>query len=267
MSQFPPPPPYGQSSLYGAAPFWAPPPDPIGNLIAPARRAAVLQWILGVLMLLLGGCFGIAGVVLPNMRNQPELESTLSKVESQIGISAATTWAFGLAVAAMSRKVGIAVAVVAVAYIVLAFFTRRGGLGAVITSIVLTSLVLLYMLGNALVSLFTPGGIPGACMSFCVTAVHVLLLVWLIQAARSASRVRAVMMMQGSHSPLPQQGQPPMQYAQPGAAWLGPAYGQQSVYGYATQPQQPFPQQAPPAPNSPPAGPETPTAPPPSSNE
>jgi hypothetical protein len=246
MSQLQPPtPPYPSDVQPGAYPPYYAAQHAYPSLIqalAPARRSAVLQWVLGGLFFLFGGCLGGFGAAVPKMRKQPELEPIFRQLEAQ-----------SISPSAYLIAAGVVIGAVALGYIVLGFFTRRGGLGAIVTSIVLTSLVALYLGLSSVAALFMQGGPAGACMVAPVLALHVLLLVWLIQAARASAIVRA-MRFAPSVGYWPQQapvyGYDPYAYGVP-----APRGG----YGYATsQPNEPPGAPAPPddAPPQPPASDE-----------
>ena len=162
----PPPAGYGMSYGYGV-------PE---DLLAPARRAGLLMIILGALTIVVGLCMGLCSVMLPQMLDQmqPDQRDMFDQMQQRIPFSLST---FLLIMAIMMLAVGII-------YIILGLFTRRGGMGIVITSIVLTTLVTLFLLISTVGSLFQPNGAAGACMSIVVLGLFILLLVWLIQAAR-----------------------------------------------------------------------------------
>ena len=195
-----------------------------GDPMAPARHSSTLMIILGILVLLLGACMGIVGAMLPTVMDKmpPEQTKLLQDIEASTHLSARALF-IGLAVF---------LAVLAIMYIVVGIFVRRGGLGWVITGIVLTVLTVLYLLLNVAGSIFQgPAGMGGACFSLLLVGLFGWLLVLLIQATRSASKMR---MMQAQYQAQYMQYQQMMQqYGQAG-------YG----YGYP-------PPQAPPA--SPPA--------------
>lgn len=230
MTQQPSPysqPPIGYQGAY---------PPIVGDPMAPARHSSILMIILGVLLLLLGACMGIVGAMLPTVIDKmpPEQTKLLSELESTTHVSAGMLF-MGLA---------IFLAVIAILYIVVGIFVRRGGLGWVITGIVLTVLTVLYLLLNAVGSLFQgPAGMGGACFSLLLIGLFGWLLILLIQATRSASKMR---MVQAQYQAQYMQYQQMMQqYGQAG-------YG----YGYPAPPAPQAPASPPPAqdPNQHPPG-------------
>ena len=234
MSYFPQPGPYGPPQP--PTPMdWGGYPAGATDLLGPARRAAVLMWVLGVVLLLLGGCLGALGAGMPTLRQQPQFEQALRQLETQ---------APGDLLGMLFVIMGVVTSVVAVAYIVLGFFTRRGGLGAIITSLVLSGLVAAYLVLNTVVSLASgAGGLGGACIGVIGLALHGVLITWLIQAVRASARVRALQAQYAAQPwPAPQS---PQAYGYPPPS----QHGQPSGFGYPTQ-APPAPPQAP----SPPPG-------------
>jgi len=118
--------------------------------------------------------------------------------------------------------------------IVLGVFVRKGSMGAIITSIVLASLMALLLVINAITGLVQLAGVQsssalaGLITVLVFLGLFIVLLTWLAQAARGVSAMRAAQMQYQAQY---------LQYMQ-----------QQQAYGYAQQPpqQQPVPQQPPP---------------------
>lgn len=221
------PPPGGFGAMYRPM-GWAPQPDPRG----PASRAGILMIILGALGLLLGGCMGVLAAFVPAMRASPEAAQALAQMEEQTNIDAFTVFLAG----------AIVTGVASVAQIVVGVIVRRGTLGPVIAGIVLTALLLLFMGVQTVGALLTPGGLVGGCVTGVATVLYIVLLVWLIQAARNTGTVAA--MQAGYPNPLM------YGYAAP------QPYGQQSGYGYGYgYGQPPAAPDAPPPPTNPPASP------------
>jgi hypothetical protein len=220
--QQPPYPPYPDHFQY-----YQPTEDPL----APARRASMLMYVIGVLMLLGGFCFIGIGAALPSMLQQhPELEQQLSAMgKFPIGVIRTGIIALG----AISL-------LLAIALVVLARFVGGGSFGATITAIVLSALVVIYFLVSTVVGIAVggPQNVGGVCVMLVPTVLFSLLLVWLIQAARNTSRV-AQMRQQHAH-----------QYWQ--------YYQQQQAYGQGPYtpppPPPPQPQPIPPSSQNPPPG-------------
>src|SRR3982751_1617507 len=127
------------------SPYSAPPQYPVGygaplpppNLLGPARRAAILMWITGGLLLLSGMCCGIVGGV-PLDRWPPESRSELQPFEAQLAQAGMSFSTVMWTAAALVGGIGILL-------VVLAFFVRRGGLGAVIFALIIAALLTLVL--------------------------------------------------------------------------------------------------------------------------
>lgn len=181
MTQYPSPyspppyPPQGYVTAYGYGPS--------EDLFAPARRAGILMIVLGALTIVIGLCMGLGGAMLPQMMDQmpADQRQMFDQMQQQLPPSITLSGIFLVFACVM--------VVVGLLYIVLGLFTRRGGLGIVITSIVLTTLVSLVLLVSTIGSLTHPGQAMGACTTVIALALFVLLLAWLVQAARATSRI------------------------------------------------------------------------------
>jgi len=210
MSQFP-------------SPYQTPTPQPYYGYAAPvdlqipARRASTMMFVIGALLLLVGVCAGTVGGLLPQLLAQDptladKLPADLSPEQAQREF--------------VTRGLGLGL--VSMLLIIPAFFVRRGGLGAVITALVVTSLLLLLMGLEMLASLFLQGDPAQKFGSVCVTLIPLTLLffqmAWLIQAARNARLLK-------------------QQHAQYAAQW---EQYQQQLHAYQVQQQQQ--QQNPPTP-------------------
>jgi hypothetical protein len=221
VSQFPPP--------------YSPPPDPNvysyyqpgPDLLAPARRASMLMFVMGALLGLGAVCCIGGGYMLPRfMTEQPEL---FSKMQLPPG---ATT-------ERLQREAiisGIMSFVFCVAMVVLGIFVRRGGTGSAVIASVTTCILILILLLNVFSGLLQARGGPpelfaGVCMLLLPLAALGLLLVWLIQAARAAPRIRLMQQQYASQM---------WQYQQQATA--SASYGGQTQF----QPPQPAPQSPPP---------------------
>jgi len=208
-------------------PAYPAPQDPL----APARRASILMYILGGLVLLGGGCCIGVGILLPSLiEQQPELGAAISNVPG------ATEQLVQVAFVVF----GILTLFLGVAQIILARFVSRGGKGAVITSIIVSILMGLFLLFGVVQNAFNSAQKPaergmGVCMMCVPLAMLALLIVWLFQAFAAAGRVANIQ----------------QQYAQ--QYWQ--YYQRQQQYGGG--PYQP-PGQFPPQMQSPPPPPPTP---------
>jgi hypothetical protein len=229
---------------------------PTGDGGAAARRASVLMIVLGLLMLLLGGCFGVLGKVLPSLDVPAESRAQFDQLQSQLPP--------GVTLTQMMYFAALLAAFVAIVYIVLGFLVRGGGRASIITSIVITSLVLLYLVLSAIGGILTNPS--SAVFSIPMLGAFVLLMTWLVQAVKAGpvvSPAEAAMRQyqaqmwyyqQSQQQPYPPQQQP---YPQPGAYppqgayppppaaggyYAPPPPQQPQGYGYGQQPA-PTPQQ------------------------
>jgi len=196
-------------------------------LLAPARYASIFTLCVGGLILMGGVCFGLLGWLATDQIMEQMLQSA--------GDAAITT--------GMMRAGLIAFAVVAVllslALLALAIFVWRGSVAAIITTIVIVSLVLLFAIFNSISSLLAASGAGGAqlvgagCFALLVPTTLIALIVMLTSALKAARR---------ASNPLWQQQALYWQYQQPQYS----VYGQPG-YGYGPPP-------IPPPPPPPPQG-------------
>jgi hypothetical protein len=189
--QFPPPypqPPYFQPPGYDFSQY-VPQYGQGGypDLLAPARRASVLQGVLGGLTLACGVCVGAVFWT-----------ADLNEAIARTGISVERMTGGG-SVEDLRRAytvLGVGCVALGVALLVLALFVRRANAAATITSVVLCVLILMFLgvniigavllaAGNAAVAVFTIAmlALPIGLFGLNVT--------WLIAAARNASQVAA----------------------------------------------------------------------------
>jgi len=252
MSQYPPP--YSpMQQPYGGYP--APPPPSPQELLAPARRAGVLMIVVGVLFVLFGLCMGVFSWMIrqPGFTSSPEFaqaQEHFRQAEIQSGMSVET----------MLLVSGIVPLALGALFGGLGFFVRGGGFGAIITGIVASAGLLLLLglgtLGTLVASAANPSNLAGVCVYLVPFGLVLLLLVWLIQAARAASRVAAARQQhqaqawqyQQYQQAYLQQGQapsqPPASSAPPQPSWMG--------YHYP-RPQPPAPGPTTPPPADPPS--------------
>jgi hypothetical protein len=228
MSQYPPSPysypmPYQTPAGYSY--------DPFGQHLGPARRAGILMIILGALVAVYAACNAIAMFAVPAdqlMRNNP----MMTKEAAQISPDVLKTT--GVIVSVLILLVGLA-------KIILGVFVRRNSGGAIVGGLILTALVTvvvgLFAVTFAFAGLAAPPAFVVSCLLFIPLALLVLELVWLVQAMRAGTQIRA--MQAQYHAQFHQYQQQQQAYAQ--------------QYGYG-QPMQPQPQaQQPPASEPPPS--------------
>lgn len=225
MTQYPQPlgqPPY-------PAPNY-PPPWPGSDPTGPAKRAAILMIVLGVLGLLLAGCFGVIAGFLPTLLQNPDFAKGWNEATAEQQLEM-PVMVVAIVIAA------IMVGVWSMAQIVVGAFVRRGTSVPIVFGIVLTALSLLGAAGNTVATLPT-GNVGAIGCQFIGLALLILQLVWLIQAIRNASQVSAMQQMYGWQQQMAMGGMYPSGYGQQPQQY---GYG----YGYGQMPQQ---QQMPPQP-------------------
>ncbi len=201
------------------------------DLLAPARRASLMMFILGGLALLSSFCCAGAGAMVPQLMQQPDFAQRMQNVPGATPTLLRAVFIF----------MGVLSLAAAIAMVILGVFVRRGGKGSIVTSIVLCVLTMFLMLVY-LVGAVLQGGqevIGGVCMAIVPIVLLVVLIVMLVAALQAADKVAA-------HRYSVQYWQHAQQQA----------YAQQAGYGYLPPP----PQEQPPLP--PPTSPPNPPEPP-----
>jgi hypothetical protein len=178
MSQYPspytPPPNVGYDFNYY---------QPQQDLLAPAKRAGIMMFVMGALLALGGLCCGAVATVGPIdevMAQNPVLNSTPGVTAEMLKL--------GMIV------LGVLTLLFGMVMLLLGYFIRSGGMVPIIISIVLVALAALFNLFN-LVSTGVqlrgagPQLIGGLCVNVVPFALLLALLVMLVQAARAAPRV------------------------------------------------------------------------------
>lgn len=187
MSQYPSP--YSTPYPYAAGYSY----DPTGQILAPARRAGILMLVFGGLGLVCGLCLGLVAAMVP-----------MDELIAKSGLQLPSTAGLGMSAEQLLRGLYIVVAVLSVIaslmFLVLGVFVMRGSGGAIITSLVLCILVILALglnlLGSGFQLMMSPGPaeLLGAAFILIPMSLQVLLLVWLIQAMRAATQLKALQM-------------------------------------------------------------------------
>jgi hypothetical protein len=226
---------------------------PVQDYLAPARRASVLMWVVGGLIVAAAVCCVGMGFILPRAQLPPETQAQFNQFQSESGFS----------ITSMFIVVGVMFLLAGVLTIVFGFVARGGTLGRVIAALIFNVLVVLLALLLLVMGLIAaasgksggPGG-PGVelivnlCMWSVPLALYGVALLWLIQAVKNSSAVAAMAAQQ--------QAQYQAQYWQYQQA--AQAYG----YGAGGAGTPPAPPQAPASPVPPPAAaPPSPQPPPP----
>jgi hypothetical protein len=245
VSQYPPPsystPPYAPAS-YGSYAGYSPPVP--ADLLAPAKRAAILQGILGVLVSLCGVFIGAA----PWFIN-------MSEIAANAGVEIGPVpqgWTVQEVLRLGYTIVGSCGFGIGAVLLILCFFVRNGGAGPAITSIVLEGLIALLLCVNLISSVVKLGSQPAlaglsAVLILIPLALIAVNVVWLIGAARNAGQISYTKAQYQSQYYMYQQQH--QVYAQPGGVPYPPGY---QTTGYA-------PPAAPPS-MQPPAPPQLPAA-------
>jgi len=172
--------------------------DPAEPLLAPARRASVLIYVIAAVGMICGLCVGAVGLLGPLQRLAAE--SGLQSAAAELGLPAEQ----------LLKIVYLAIAVLTMIWslllAVLGPFVRRGGLGAIVTAIVLVTVALLVLLANLLTGVAQTRGhgaaalVAGLLVLIVPTGLLGVLLAWLIQAARAAPAIRAARWQQMQYS-------------------------------------------------------------------
>lgn len=177
MSQVPYPTP--PSAPYGYMPL---PPD----LAKPSRRAGMLMILLGVFILLLGGCIGLASGVMSIDRLPPEMLAQARQIEAQSHLS----WDLFLKIFAAI------VAVPGLILIVLGLFVRRGGFVAPILGVILTAIILFNLASFILQALYqatlgnASGAVPAVFFFGALIGLFGLQIFWLAKAVINAGPLK-----------------------------------------------------------------------------
>jgi hypothetical protein len=226
MSQYPfPYTPPNVSPSYGAP----------ANLLGPAKRASIMMFILGPLLMACGGCV----LSLPALIKVLPPENSRQMMEQMQ--NSHIPEAMFIPVVIVS---GILLLLPGLTLTILGFFVRKGGAIPAVISMVLVGLILLYNVGSlvmALLHVTDANGASSACVDVIAVGIFGTLFLWLLQAARASSSIKLA--QQQYHAQY-------WQYQQNMQAYMG--YGQQqptSGAGYAshgyTQQQQQQPGQPP----------------------
>lgn len=209
--------------------------DPYGQMggvdvLAPARRAGIMLFIVGGLLCLLGACNGISGLML-DAQQLAESNQQFMPAGQASPIPPETMRILAIVFAAGTFLIGILL-------VGLGIPVRGGNRPATITALILASLITLVVGGFVLISLLAAIVSPLMLAFTCVTLVPLvlfgLLVMWLIQALRAAGP--------DVQARLQQQQAAYWQYAQQQQAY------HQSMYAYQQQQQQAAP---PPVPQPP----------------
>lgn len=215
MSQYPYQPPSNTPYGYGYYPQ-----DPLAALLAPAKRASIIMFIIGGLMLPCGLLVPVAMQKADRSQMLPQQAAKVQQMEQQLT-------AVGWSLAQFYRVMGACVCVPGVILVVLGAVVRRGGMGSVVASIIFCGLMGLGM-GLMMLAMLAEGGLIEAGLMFLAVAGLIAAEVFLFQAAGRAAQVSAYRsgMAAGAYpgypGGYPQQPQYPSQQPQ---SWQQPGVG------------------------------------------
>ena len=244
LSQYPPVYPSGPVPYQVPGQSW----NPLDELLIPARRAGTLMMVIGSLVLICGFCIGVVGLAWDQLMQMaaadPKQQVAVAQIQALYGANAQSQFLYA----------GAATVIVGLIYMILGFFVRRGGKGATYTAMVLAILALLWLGLDILGVVLMAGRMPpaqvigGACIIVVIALGNLIVMIWLVSAARNIRRIRELKEYQQNYLLYAQQQQ---------AAYQQQAYGQGAWMGYAQQQQPPQPGQQPPQyPNWPPPPPQ-----------
>ena len=229
--------------------------DPVAALLAPAKRASIVMFVLAGLMLPCGGLMALAGAAADFSQLPPDQVAQIQAVEQQLS-------SVGWSLKQMFVALGVFMLIPGLIFLGLAVAVRRGGMGSVVTSIIFCGLVGL-LAGMGVVANLAQGNGCGAVMFLVALIGLIMAEVFLFQAAGRAGQIAAYRGggMAAYGQPYSQQGygpgpqvygqqqqypsQQPQTWGQPGGGQWGPP---QQGWG---QQQQQFPPPPPPPPPPP----------------
>ncbi len=195
--------------------------QPQQDVLAPARRAGVIMFIMGGLLAIGGLCCGAVGALAPLdeiIRQNPTLSSTPGVTPELMQVSVIV--------------MGVLALLFGMALLILGYFVRGGGMAPVVTSIVLVGMA---VLGGALVvvsgmfQLQRGGGGPEMFLGMCIYILPlVLLIVLLAQLIRAAKMAPRIAMMKSQYQQQYWQYQQQQQMYQAGYVAPPPPAAQQT---------------------------------------
>jgi hypothetical protein len=195
--------------------------------------------ILGVLLLPMAGCVVMMVYFLSRSENPPEIQEKIEQMQAELGPNSGAVML--VAIRLMS--------LLALLYLALGIWVRRGGKVSAILSLVMVALVTLGTAFNMLGGLASGGtnAAAGLCVFGPLVALDVLTIIWLAQAIGNAGQVKQYRDYQQKY----------WAYAQQQQQWPGGGYP--GYYGQAGGAYPPPPPAAP-TPPPPPSGPNMPGA-------
>ncbi len=153
--------------------------------LRPARFASVTLYVLGGLILLMSTCCLSTVALWDTITSNPQFTQSLSANGADFN-----------QIRNLFAVVTLFLGVLGIAYIALGYFVRRGGMGSVVTALVMASLVALFLVLLVITAIVrakqTPEGIVGVVFWLIPLTLHLLLGYWLIQTLRNADQIGAL---------------------------------------------------------------------------
>lgn len=223
--------------------------DPLNTLLAPAKRASIFLFIMAGLMIPCGLFIGLASLMdFSQFASDPNFQ----QVEKQFAT-------IGWTLSGLFKAMAVVILIPGVLFLFLGVMVRRGGMGSIVSSIILCCLMALF----AALAIF--GGVVQASQGGAQALLGIVIwlallisliatLVFLFQAAKNSSAVNNFRM--GYHTHPQQNQQYPPNYQPPSPSQQPQSFQQPpNQWGQPTwPPQQPPPQQQqnwPPPPSNP----------------
>jgi hypothetical protein len=199
--------------------------NPLDQLLRPARMASIVMFVVGGLVLLLGGCLGAGGAMM--FSKDPQVQAELQKALAGSGVTLRQMQPAVLVMAVLSLLAGVALVVMGV-------IVRKGTMAPVVTAMVLAA-----VLEAATLAMFVLSLVQSPVQAVCMCGLPIVafggLVVLLINAVKNARLV-------GQWKDYFRAAQ-----AQYGQQAYGAAQGY-GGYGFPVQPANPNPPPPPPPP-------------------
>jgi hypothetical protein len=181
--------------------------DPAAHLLAPARRAGILAIILGSLVLLCGGAILLVAI---------GFDQLPAEMRSQMEGDLARYGSAGVSPRSIYMTAAVVILLIAIVMIVLGALVMRGGMGSIISLMIVTVLLIIFLILQ-LVSIpaIAQGdsrAMIGACMAVIPLVLLGLLMWFLAGAVRAAPQIWMIRMQQQSQMWQYQQNQQQYQH-------------------------------------------------------
>jgi hypothetical protein len=218
---------------YNPPPYQPPPPGPLGyapqqpgfaDSLAPARRAAIMCWVLGGLGLLCGLCLNGVAFLAPLDTLADEFRRSVPpeqlKALGNIDLTQALKIGYAL--------IGIVTLLISIVLLILGGFIRRGGRGSIITGLVIyialaLACALVVLVGLIQAVTVSPTALAAVVIWLVIGAAVAVTIHWLVQALRAGGA--AAQQLQAYYWQLQQQQQAMQQPYGQGYGYGGYGYG------------------------------------------